>query len=217
MGDAPQNKGEGNEAATPPERIDERNIGDFIDKLMDSEWSAALARFSDEFEAAEPQEEPTDAGREAEEEGMEIERIQRKCDALRAFCKGVIKKSVGSQDSKAYNAAERVLKVIPKIEKGDHSFWRELDDATYVLSQVLKYERGEPAEAIGNIPGVHRTSPMSKKELAELWGGDVTPKKLQKMLNAGALHCEKLSRQSFVFDKRDLPQHVLDRLRKIEQ
>jgi len=65
------------------------------------------------------------------------------------------------------------------------------------------------------IPGRHRTLPMPKRALADLWGGDVTVKKVTNMITSGVLRVEQMTRQNFIFDKRDLPQHVIRELDKI--
>jgi hypothetical protein len=58
---------------------------------------------------------------------------------------------------------------------------------------------------------------MSQKELAELWGKkDIVQKDIATMIRTGALNTRKISRQKFIFDKRDLPKHVIDKLTKIE-
>lgn len=66
------------------------------------------------------------------------------------------------------------------------------------------------------IPPEHQTLPMPKTELANLYGGNMTQEKIASMISAGALNVIKLSRQSFIFDRRDLPKHVIDKLAKIE-
>lgn len=68
-----------------------------------------------------------------------------------------------------------------------------------------------------DIPGEHRTSPMSQTELADLWGGDMTQKAIKRMMKKKNLRYKKQSRQKFIFDKRDLPKHVKDKLLNLEQ
>jgi hypothetical protein len=68
-----------------------------------------------------------------------------------------------------------------------------------------------------DIPGEYRTSPMSQTELANLWGGDMMQKKIRAMIDSGTLRAIKQSRQTFIFDKRQLPEHVKEKLRKLEQ
>ncbi len=67
-----------------------------------------------------------------------------------------------------------------------------------------------------DIPGEYRTTPMSQKELAELYGGSMTPKRIASMVRSGALNVVKSSRQNFTFDKRQLPKRVTDKLSQIE-
>ena len=67
-----------------------------------------------------------------------------------------------------------------------------------------------------DIPGEYRTSPMSEKELAEIYGGTMTQQKIAAMIKSGALRTIEISRQSRIFDKRQLPKHVIDKLSKID-
>ncbi len=66
------------------------------------------------------------------------------------------------------------------------------------------------------IPPEYRTLPMSQKELAELWGKHVAQKDIAAMIRTGALNRIEISRQKFIFDKRDLPKYVIEKLAKIE-
>ena len=45
------------------------------------------------------------------------------------------------------------------------------------------HPKPKPAEGSEDIPGEYRTSPMSQKELADLYGGDVTQKKIRAMID----------------------------------
>jgi len=63
-----------------------------------------------------------------------------------------------------------------------------------------------------DIPPEFRTVPMSQKELAEIWGECVSQKKIASMIASDALNAMQLSRQTFMFDKRDLPPHLIKKL-----
>ena len=62
------------------------------------------------------------------------------------------------------------------------------------------------------IPPDHRTLPMSQTELADILGSNMTQEKVSSMIKTGALKAIKLSRQSFIFDKRTLPKGIIDKL-----
>jgi len=94
---------------------------------------------------------------------------------------------------------------------------QNLKGALYGLAETLTRVADLAQDTADDIPGEHRTSPMSKQELARLWGPEMTAKKITAMIKAGNLKAIKQSRQTFIFDTNDLPQRVRDRLDKGNQ
>jgi len=75
-------------------------------------------------------------------------------------------------------------------------------------------ENHRDASASQEIPCEHRSAPLSLKRMAELWGGDITAKKLRAMIDNRRLHVDRINRQTFVFDTRDLPSYVVEEMRR---
>lgn len=71
-----------------------------------------------------------------------------------------------------------------------------------------------PTEQIqsGRILPENHTMPMSKTELAALFGKDYEGRLITKMIKAGALKAIPISRQKFIFDKSKLPPKVIKKL-----
>lgn len=94
------------------------------------------------------------------------------------------------------------------------------------LDEVKRIAKAQPKQKIEldkklekpskEIPPEYRTLPMSQKELAELWGKHVAQKDIAAMIRTGALNRIEISRQRLIFDKRDLPKNVIEKLTKIE-
>jgi len=57
---------------------------------------------------------------------------------------------------------------------------------------------------------------MSKREMAALFGSMTDAKKITTMIRTGVLRVIPLSRQQFIFDKRDLPPEVREKLKHAE-
>ena len=69
-------------------------------------------------------------------------------------------------------------------------------------------------EAQKEIPPERKTVPLSLSRMAQYWGGDMTPIKIKSMINTGILKVIKLGRQSFIFDTKLLPKHVIEKVTK---
>ena len=157
MGDTPQNAGEGNEPASPFEQT-QRILNNIIEQIRGLEWSECLAKLDKKNETGkvkiigngiktEHAEEREAADREqieAIEDVKAAERLQRNCEYVRGLCKLTIKRKRDSPE--AIEAAKKVLELLHKIERGDHSLWRELGDATYILLSELEANRGPSAK-----------------------------------------------------------------------
>lgn len=65
---------------------------------------------------------------------------------------------------------------------------------------------------VRDMPSKFRTVPMSQSELAEIWREGVSQKKIASMIESDVLNVMQLSRQTFIFDKRDLPPHIIKKL-----
>jgi hypothetical protein len=62
-----------------------------------------------------------------------------------------------------------------------------------------------PGGETGAIPFANPSAPLSKKNTADAWGGDMTVKKLSKLMNSGKVKFVKLTRETFVFCRDDIP------------
>jgi len=80
------------------------------------------------------------------------------------------------------------------------------------LSAAKKKQEEPPASA--RIPPKYRSAPLSLTRMADLWGGDMTAKKLSAMVKNQRIHVKEINRQTFVFDTRDLPGYVCEAMRK---
>ena len=98
------------------------------------------------------------------------------------------------------------------------SRWKRVMRRFYMLVETKSGK--SPSKRIDlqeDIPGTNRTSPMSQKELAELWKGSMTQKTISSMIKNRALRAIRVSRQAFIFDKSQLPPRVNDKLSLLEQ
>ena len=89
----------------------------------------------------------------------------------------------------------------------------EAKKAQALLSSTTRESR-EDVSASQEIPPEYRSAPLSLKRMAELWGGDMTAKKLRAMIDNHRIRVEKINRQTFVFDTRDLPSYVVEGTRR---
>ncbi len=65
-----------------------------------------------------------------------------------------------------------------------------------------------------DIPPERRSTPLTITRMAQYWGGDVTYKKIRAMMNNGKLKFIEMGRQSFIFDTKYLPKHVIEKVSK---
>ena len=65
-----------------------------------------------------------------------------------------------------------------------------------------------------DIPPERKSTPLSLTRMAQYWGGDITAKKIRSMINSGTLKVIELNRQSFIFETKLLPEHVIKKLKK---
>lgn len=97
--------------------------------------------------------------------------------------------------------------------------WKKVMRRFYMLIETKSGK--SPSKSIDiqeDIPGKNRTSPpMSQTELAELWGGSMTQKTISSMIKSHALRAIPMSRQTFIFDKSQLPPRVINTLSKLEK
>ena len=94
-----------------------------------------------------------------------------------------------------------------------------LKEVANKLSGIFLQEEREQEVDSGKkkeIPPDQQTLEMSKQELADLYGGNMTPDKITKRIDKGQLNVIKQSRQSFIFDKRDLPEYIVEKLNNLK-
>lgn len=151
MGDTPQNAGESNEPASPFEQTQEI-LNNIIEQIRGLEWSELLAKQDKGFKDSEAKIIGNDVKAEHAEEGeaadweqqqIEVieevkaaERLQRNCEYVRGLCKLTIKHKRNKRE--AIEGAKKVLELLPKIERGDYSLWRELEDTHFILMEALR-------------------------------------------------------------------------------
>ena len=156
MGDTPQNAGEGNEPASPFEQT-QRILNNIIEQIRGLEWSELLAKEDKRFKDAKVKiignnikAEHAEEGEAADWEQQQIEvseevksaeRLQRYCEYVRGLCKLTIEHKRDNRE--AIEGAKKVLELLPKIEKGDYSLWRELGDTLFILMEALGAENEE--------------------------------------------------------------------------
>jgi hypothetical protein len=90
-------------------------------------------------------------------------------------------------------------------------------DEFEVAQQLWESHKDNEIEDRGqsDMPGRYRTEPISQTELASIWGGGMTQKKISSMIQNRLLRAVTLSRQSYIFDNRDLPSHVIEKLKQL--
>ena len=206
-----------------------------LDRIL---FEDILHKAKAEFDAAEPKtwDELTDEElAEMEEDDAEINRqLKRKArlNKIRLyFCLGMKLKS-NDPSSKLFRVAEELLDILDRYETDPLSISQTelrkyktglLKYNTLLEEKIKKHNTKErsakpkAAEAPEDIPGEYRTAPMSQTELANLYGGDMTQKKIRAMIDSGILRVICQTRQTFIFDKRQLPPHVKEKLVNLEQ
>lgn len=236
MSKTPQNKGEGN--GMSPEKIRE-----LIDKgsgdadLNQIVFEELLDEQAQEFADAKPievDELTDDELAEMKKDEAEInQQLKRKAryDKARLSLRLGMNLKANDPESKLFKTAEELLLIVDKVET-DPSSVSELELRKYKTSKTIydalldaeirKRSKEKPNTEESklddvDIPGEFRTSPMSQTELATLYKGDITQKKIKAMIESGTLRTVKQSRQKFIFDKRQLPEHVKETLRTLEQ
>lgn len=156
MGDTPQNAGEGNEPASPFEQT-QRMLNNIIEQIRGLEWSELLDKQDKGFKDSEVKiignnikAEHAEEGEVADSEQQQIEvieevkaaeRLQRNCEYVRGLCKLTIEHKRDNRE--AIEGAKKVLELLTKIEKGDYSLWRELEDTLFILMEALRAENEE--------------------------------------------------------------------------
>lgn len=236
MSKTPQNTGEGN--GMSPEKIRE-----LIDKgsgdadLNQIVFEELLDEQAQEFADAKPievDELTDDELAEMKKDEAEInQQLKRKAryDKARLSLRLGMNLKANDPESKLFKTAEELLLIVDKVET-DPSSVSELELRKYKTSKTIydalldaeirKRSKEKPNTEESklddvDIPGEFRTSPMSQTELATLYKGDITQKKIKAMIESGTLRTVKQSRQKFIFDKRQLPEHVKETLRTLEQ
>ena len=231
MGNKAQNKGEGN--GMSPEKIRE-----LIDKgsgdadLNQIVFEELLDEQAQEFADAKPievDELTDDESAEMKEDEAEInQQLKRKAryDKARLSLRLGMNLKANDPESKLFKTAEELLLIVDKVET-DPSSVSELELRKYKTSKTIydalldaeirKRSKEKPNIEESklddvDIPGEFRTSPMSQTELATLYRGDMTQKKIKRMMEKGSLKHKTQSRQEFIFDKRNLQEHVQDKL-----
>ena len=177
MGDTPQNAGEGNEPASPFEQT-QRILNNIIEQIRGLEWSELLDKQDKGFKDSEVKiignnikAEHAEEGEAADWEQQQIEvieevkaaeRLQRNCEYVRGLCELTIEHKRDNRE--AIKAAKKVLELLPKIEKGDYSLWRELDHATYILLSELEANRGPSAKGRHPQPKTRKVPAETKQK-----------------------------------------------------
>jgi len=92
----------------------------------------------------------------------------------------------------------------------------DFEESIRKAQSLLAYDAAVNREnfvASQEIPPEFRSAPLSLRRMAELLRGDMTAKKLRAMIDNGRPRVEKINRQTFVFDTRDLPKYASDKAR----
>lgn len=236
MGNKAQNKGEGN--GMSPEKIRElidKGSGDAdLNQILFEELLDEQAQEFADAKSIKVDELTDDESAEMKKDEAEInQQLKRKAryDKARLSLRLGMKLKVYDPESKLFKTAEELLLIVDKVET-DPSSVSELELRKYKTSKTIydalldaeirKRSKEKPNTEESklddvDIPGKFRTSPMSQTELATLYKGDMTQKKIKAMIESGTLRVVKQSRQKFIFDKRQLPEHVKETLRTLEQ
>ncbi len=91
-----------------------------------------------------------------------------------------------------------------ELRQGIDREWRDARD-------FIQAKTAELDASLATIPVEHRTKVMAKKNAAKLLGrpnSDSGVKWLNACIEDGTIRCEKINRQTFVFDKRDFPKEA---------
>jgi hypothetical protein len=90
---------------------------------------------------------------------------------------------------------------------------QSLDDVRSIAEEQAKKETVTDSPDI-EIPPERRSAPLSLTRMAQYWGGEMTPRKLKAMIGGGSLKAKQLNRQTFVFDTKDLPEKVIEKVKR---
>ncbi|MFC1738561.1 hypothetical protein ACFL1G_05880 [Planctomycetota bacterium] len=124
--------------------------------------------------------------------------------------------------SLADSATKIVRNNSPKwsAERVRWSYIMELDEVIKQVENASKQNKEEqepitikePTDI--SIPSERRSAPLSLARMAQYWGGEITAKKLRTMINNDRLQVYKINRQTFIFDIKFLPEHVITKVKK---
>ena len=171
----------GNKGSASPFEQTQRILNEIIEQIRGLEWSECFAKLDKKNEADKVKliigndiKTEHDEEREAAdwkqqqieviEEVKAAERLQRNCEYVRGLCKLTIEHKRDNRE--AIEGAKKVLELLPKIEKGDYSLWRELDDATYILLSELEDNRGPSAKGRHPQPKTRKVPAETKQKAA---------------------------------------------------
>jgi hypothetical protein len=114
-----------------------------------------------------------------------------------------------------YDKPPVLLRNPPRVvDESDIPRLRESLKKAQALLRQETAENHKDASASQGIPPEYRSAPLSLKRMAELYGGDMTAKKLRIMIDNGRIPIETINRQAFVFDTRKLPDYVVEKMRR---
>jgi hypothetical protein len=96
-------------------------------------------------------------------------------------------------------------------------------DKVEIAAEQVVAEKGTTAgesemaphdESREDIAADRRSVPLSLTRMAQYWGGEMTPKKLRALIDRGTLPVMQLSRQTYIFDTKYLPSHVIEKVKR---
>lgn len=152
MGDTTEN----NKAQPSPYEQTQQILNKIIERIKGLEFSEMLATpdenndFADKekiivsdikTERVEEEKAAEQEDIEAIEEGKKAERLQRDCEYIRGFCRLIIKYKKDNRE--AVDTAKKALEWLCKIERGEYSLWRELQDSLFILMVSLQYDNAD--------------------------------------------------------------------------
>ena len=90
------------------------------------------------------------------------------------------------------------------------------DELTFIADKIKspKGKKDKSGNGTIDIPPERKSTPLNLIRMAQYWGGDMTVKKIRSMINGGQLRVIKINRQSFIFDTKLLPKHVIEKVKK---
>lgn len=182
----PQQESGANSESSPFDQAEEI-FNDLVEQLKeDREFKKLLEKYNDEFVAAEPTTEFTDADFDATEQAKAEEQLQRKCEYARNLSKAIIKRMSGSPNSELFITAKKLLDLLDKIESGNARKWRQLDTTTYTLIQLCHGNDAKSAEIKqkNNRAKIMITTETSKKIWEDIKSEyDISKMKFGKKIN----------------------------------